>query len=63
MKINELIKKYRQSKGYKQEYVATLTGIPQSTISRIENGEKSPTYEEITRIFQVLGKNVQVVVT
>jgi transcriptional regulator with XRE-family HTH domain len=51
------LKKLRQTRlelGFKQSYISHLTGIPQSTISRIEKGERSPTIDEVVKIMQVL---------
>ncbi|NBB27134.1 helix-turn-helix domain-containing protein [Cellulophaga sp. BC115SP] len=51
------LKKLRQTRlelGFKQSYISHLTGIPQSTISRIEKGERSPTIKEVSQIIQVL---------
>ena len=49
------IKEARKAKGYKQEYLAHLTGIPQSTLSRIENGSRSPSLDEVSVLLEVLG--------
>ena len=51
------LKKLRQTRlelGFKQSHISHLTGIPQSTISRIEKGERSPTIKEVSQIIQVL---------
>lgn len=49
------IKDARKAKGYKQEYLAHLTGIPQSTLSRIESGSRSPSLEELNKLIKALG--------
>lgn len=43
----EKIKKAREDAGYTQGYVAAITGIPQNTLSRIENGKREPSLENI----------------
>lgn len=51
------LKKLRQTRlalGLKQSYISHLTGIPQSTISRIEKGERSPTIDEVNKLIRVL---------
>ncbi len=57
---NKKIKELRQIKGYKQSYVSLRTGIPQSTLSRFENGKLSPTIEELELIFSCL--DVQLII-
>ncbi len=37
--IGEEIRKYRDSKGYSQEHLASLMDISRATISKIENGK------------------------
>jgi transcriptional regulator with XRE-family HTH domain len=53
------IKEARKAKGYKQEHLAHLTGIPQSTLSRIENGSKSPSLDEFSLLLEALGLSPQ----
>ncbi|PJA26159.1 MAG: hypothetical protein CO189_12160 [candidate division Zixibacteria bacterium CG_4_9_14_3_um_filter_46_8] len=50
-KISGLISALRQKKGLSQRRLASLSGIPQATINRIESGEiAKPSLENITRI-------------
>lgn len=51
---NKKIKELRLIKGYKQSYVSLCTGIPQSTLSRFENGKLSPTLIELEKILSCL---------
>lgn len=50
MSINRKIKDLRKEKGYKQSYISFRTGIPQSTLSRFENGKCSLTIIELEKI-------------
>ncbi len=44
-----------------QRELASLSGIPQSEISRIETGASNPTYATISALLRPLGKRVQLV--
>lgn len=41
------LKETREKQGYTQEEVALETGIPQTTISRIEKGRRQPSIENL----------------
>lgn len=48
--FSERIKQIRKEAGYTQLEVTENTGIPQSTISKIENGEIEPSLETIGKL-------------
>jgi transcriptional regulator with XRE-family HTH domain len=50
-----LLRVERYLKGLRQADLATMTAIPQTTISRIECGRRIPSPEEKRAIAQVLG--------
>ena len=52
--ILERIKKVRNLRGVKQEYIALQMGMSQSTCSKIENGNQKLTFEVIEKIADVL---------
>ena len=52
--ILERIKKIRNLRGVKQEYIALQMGMSQSTYSKIENGNQKLTFEVIEKISDVL---------
>lgn len=37
--ISNKLRKYRENKGFSQEYLASLMGISRATISKVENGK------------------------
>jgi ribosome-binding protein aMBF1 (putative translation factor) len=51
----------RRERELSQRQLATLSGVPQSEISRIETGAANPTYATITALLRSLGKRVQLV--
>src|SRR5271169_2905760 len=57
---SQLIESRREGK-LSQRELATLSGVPQSEISRIETGTSNPTYATITALLRPLGKRVQLV--
>lgn len=50
----ELIASYRKEKGLTMTELAGIAGVSMSTISRIENGRISPTYDVLARILTAL---------
>ena len=54
----EALKAERKRLGLTQTEVASLLGIPQSTIGRIEAGIMSPTLESVTSIASLFGKKI-----
>lgn len=51
----ERIRAWRELKGLSQAEVAEATGMPQSKISRIENGQTAVRAEELEAIAKALG--------
>lgn len=56
--IGGKVKKIRQSKGMSQSALAKKTGVAQSTLSYIENGDKHPRFDTLSAICK--GLNVSV---
>lgn len=54
--ISENLKRLRKVKELSQYELAELAGVCQSEISRIENGQLSPTLKTIQRLAQALGQ-------
>jgi len=55
MPIGERVRDYRLAKQLTQEELAELTGIPPTSISRIETGGRKMTLDEAVTVAQVLG--------
>lgn len=53
-KILERIKKIRNLRGLKQEYMTLQIGVTQSSYSKIENGNQKLTLEVLEKIANVL---------
>lgn len=53
------IKKARLAKKYTQETLAKKAKMPQSVIARIESGRRGMSFETISRIASVLGKEIR----
>lgn len=51
------IRKMRKNLGISQKELASLTGVSQSYIARLEKGEINPTYEKVRKIYEVLNQN------
>lgn len=56
--ILERIKKIRNLRGVKQEYIALQMGMSQSTYSKIENGNQKLTFEVIEKIANALNVSI-----
>lgn len=54
MSINSYLNEYMQSKGIKQAYLSSKTGISVDAVSRIMRGERKITAEEFLEICFVL---------
>ena len=54
MQLGRHIHVIRQSKGYKQAYLAEVAGVSQGQISRIERGVAKPSFTEMVRIAAAL---------
>lgn len=51
----------RRDKKLTQKDLSHMTGIPQPTISQLEQGKLNPSYKTIQRLATAMGKKVQVV--
>ncbi len=49
------VKQLREKAGLSQKQLAETIGIPQSYVSRIENGEHAPTFKTRTKFAEALG--------
>ena len=50
----ERLKKLRESKGYSQKELGTISGVDASLISRYEQGERTPTVDNLTSLAKAL---------
>jgi transcriptional regulator with XRE-family HTH domain len=57
-KPGAILKAIRHEKGWKLSDVATKTGFPVSTLSKIENGKVSLTYEKMARLSKALSVDI-----
>lgn len=49
------VRTLRQQKGWSQNKLSKITGVSQTTISAIENGERNKSYYTIKKIAAALG--------
>lgn len=54
-KFGQYLKTLRTSKGYSQRKLSMLTGISNSTISRLESGQNDPDIETLKKLASPLG--------
>lgn len=54
LSIGEFIKRIRGQLDMSQEVLASRSGLPQSTISRIEKGQKDPTLSMLSKVLTSL---------
>lgn len=59
MDIGDKIRKVRELKGYKQEYVADKVGLSVTAYGNIERNESTLTFERLEQIAEVLEVTVQ----
>ncbi len=59
MDIGDKIRKVRELKGYKQEYVADKVGLSVTAYGNIERNDSSLTFERLEQIAEVLEVTVQ----
>ncbi len=52
--MNTLLKKARETKGFKTREVANLLKIDQALISKFENGQRTPTRKQVEQLAQLL---------
>jgi DNA-binding XRE family transcriptional regulator len=53
------VKRARLAKKYTQETLAKKADMPQSVIARIESGKRGMSFETLSRIARVLGKEIK----
>ncbi|AQX05880.1 DNA-binding protein [Elizabethkingia meningoseptica] len=58
--VGSKIKRFREEKGYKQEYMATELEISQSNYSRLEKDDNRLTVSKVKRIAEILNIPVAV---
>ncbi len=55
-RLGEIVREVRQRRGVSQRSLAIRAGTQQATISRIERGEESPSYERFEQLLLVMGE-------
>ena len=50
LNLGERVRELRKSRGWTLEQAATQAGLARSTLSKIENGQMSPTYEALKKL-------------
>lgn len=55
MNIGKNVAKYREAKGLNQQELAKLVNISQSAIARLESDTRTPSFEVMAQIADVLG--------
>lgn len=56
--IGETIRELRKEKGYTQDGLGQRVGCTKSTLSKIENGERSPTLDMLVKLAEKLGTDL-----
>ena len=56
--LGQRLKRMRLDNGWTLEEVSRLTGVARSTLSKIENGQMSPTYDVLQRITRGTGLDI-----
>ncbi|HFK1742265.1 MULTISPECIES: helix-turn-helix domain-containing protein [Bacillus] len=60
MAIIYKIKLFRESRGWSQSKLSRRSGVPQSTISEIENGiRRNPTFKTLEKLAKALGITIE----
>lgn len=55
------LREVREEKGFTQEDLSSLTGIPRTTISKIESGKRNLTFETLIQILSALSLKIEFV--
>jgi ribosome-binding protein aMBF1 (putative translation factor) len=53
--VGTKVRELRKAQGLTQERLAELSALPQSHISKLENGEHSPSHKTVDRLAEALG--------
>ncbi len=61
MKIGEQLKEIRQKAGISQEKLAEMSGIPQGSISKIENGTRDFAFSTLQKLLDALKCEVRII--
>lgn len=61
LNIGHLIKAVRQQLGMSQKVLALRAGLPQSTVSRIEQGQRDASLSTLTKILEALSCDLAIV--
>lgn len=61
MNLGYKIRKMRELRGYKQEYMADSLGITQNSYGKIESGETKLSVERLKKIAEILGTGVETI--
>lgn len=59
MQYSERIRKIRETKGFKQDYIADKLGISTTAYSKMENGETKITLDKLEKIAEVYKTDVE----
>jgi len=60
--LHTLLKKARETKGFKTREVANLLQIDQALISKFENGQRTPTRKQVEQLAQLLQINLELLI-
>jgi transcriptional regulator with XRE-family HTH domain len=63
MTIGNNIRKFRQEKGFSQDYFGKKLGISQNAVHKMESGKKVPNIEELQKISEVLEISLEVLLS
>ena len=58
LNLGERVRQLRKDRGWTLEQAAVQAGLARSTLSKIENGQMSPTYEALKKLAEGLGISV-----
>lgn len=58
--VGARIKKFREERGIKQEYIANEMGVTQSSYGRLEKDDRRLTVEKIMKISEILNVSVSI---
>ena len=58
LNLGQRVRALRRQKGWTLQQAATAAGLARSTLSKIENGQMSPTYEALKKLAEGLGISI-----
>jgi len=62
LELIDTLKKRRAIVGVTQEQLAEISGVGLRTLKALESGKSNPTYETLTKLAEVLGMELKLVV-